>query len=58
MTVFYEALNRDREEISENATRSILGWLRSDGWTRDEKEILQHPWFDMSDSEEKDEEED
>ena len=55
--VSYEALDRDRKIIFENTTRSILGWLRSDGWTRDEKETLQHPWFDMSDSDEEDEEE-
>ena len=50
-----EKLNREREVISENTTRSIFGWLRPDGRTRDEKEIFQHPWLDMSESDSEDE---
>lgn len=50
VAISYGALNRDREAISENATRSIFGWLRSDGRTRQEGEIWKHEWFDMSDS--------
>jgi hypothetical protein len=56
--VSYEALSRKNEVISENATRSIFGWLRSDGWTHNEKEMSQHPWLDMCDSESEDEDED
>jgi hypothetical protein len=50
--VFYEALDGDREAISENATRSIFGWLRFDGYARHEEAIWKHEWFDMSDSDE------
>ncbi|KPM34888.1 hypothetical protein AK830_g11684 [Neonectria ditissima] len=52
--VYYEALDRDREAISENATRNIFGWLRFDGYARHEGEIWKHEWFDMSDSDEDD----
>jgi hypothetical protein len=55
LCVCYEALNRDNEVISENTTRSIFGWLRPDGRTRDEKEIFHHPWLDMSESDSEDE---
>ncbi|KAL5603427.1 hypothetical protein FOVSG1_006177 [Fusarium oxysporum f. sp. vasinfectum] len=50
--VFYEALDGDRQVISENATRSIFGWLRFDGYARHEEEIWKHEWFDISDSDE------
>jgi hypothetical protein len=50
-----EKLDRGKEVISENTTRSIFGWLRPDGRTRDEKEIFQHPWLDMSESDSEDE---
>ncbi|KAF2272838.1 uncharacterized protein EI97DRAFT_483213 [Westerdykella ornata] len=52
--VFYEALDRRKEVISENATRSILGWLRFDGHAWHEREIWKHEWFDMYDSDEED----
>ncbi|KAF9690458.1 hypothetical protein EKO04_011584 [Ascochyta lentis] len=52
--VCYKALNRENEVISENTTRSIFNWLRSDGRTRDE-EIFQHPWLDMTESDSEDE---
>lgn len=55
--VCYKALNRENEVISENTTRSIFGWLRPDGRTRDEKEIFQHPWLDMPESDSEDEDE-
>ena len=57
ITVSYEKLNRENEVnlISENTTRSILGWLRPDGQTLDEREVFQHPWLDMSDSDPEDE---
>ncbi|KIL89519.1 hypothetical protein FAVG1_07099 [Fusarium avenaceum] len=46
----YEELDRDREAISENATRSIFGWLRLDGYTKGERDVWNHEWFDMSES--------
>ncbi|KAI0891193.1 hypothetical protein F4806DRAFT_483925 [Annulohypoxylon nitens] len=52
--VRYDGLNRDKEAVSENATRSIFGWLRFDGYTRHEKDIWEHEWFHVlrSDSDE------
>jgi hypothetical protein len=54
--VSYEALNRTDENICEKATRSILSWLRSDGWAHHEKEMLTHPWLEnyVSESESED----
>jgi hypothetical protein len=52
--IFYGALDRKKEVISENATRSILGWLRFEGYARHEREIWEHEWFHMSDSDEED----
>jgi hypothetical protein len=52
--IFYGALDRKKEVISENATRSILGWLRVEGYARHEREIWEHEWFHMSDSDEED----
>ncbi|KAH6956548.1 hypothetical protein DER45DRAFT_585241 [Fusarium avenaceum] len=46
----YAELDQDREAISENATRSIFGWLRLDGYTKGERNIWNHEWFDMSES--------
>ncbi len=44
-------LSRKEEGVSENATRSIFGWLRVDGHTLEEKEIWSHEWLEeMSDS--------
>lgn len=43
-------VNRESEVVSENATRSIFGWLRFDGYTDTEKEIWQHAWFTVTDS--------
>ncbi|KAH7401249.1 hypothetical protein BKA66DRAFT_450058 [Pyrenochaeta sp. MPI-SDFR-AT-0127] len=54
VSVSYKALNQRNECISENATRSILSWLRSDGWAREEKEMSRHPWLNMDDSESED----
>jgi hypothetical protein len=41
------------EMLSENATRSIFGWLRNSGWPKGEKKICCHSWigFDESDEE-------
>ena len=30
------------EVLSENATRSIFGWLRNEGWPKNEKDIYSH----------------
>ncbi|XMA11599.1 hypothetical protein WAI453_004390 [Rhynchosporium graminicola] len=48
----YETVLKD-EMLSENATRSIFGWLRNSGWPKAEKEIYAHSWigFDESDEE-------
>jgi len=41
------------EMLSENATRSIFGWLRNSGWPKGEENICRHSWigFDESDEE-------
>ncbi|KAL2889491.1 hypothetical protein HOO65_020033 [Ceratocystis lukuohia] len=52
--ICYERMARDREAISENATRNIFGWLRSDGYAQGEQDIWKHEWFDMSESDEDD----
>ncbi|KAI0470086.1 hypothetical protein GGR56DRAFT_660999 [Xylariaceae sp. FL0804] len=53
----FGGLDQEREAISENATRNIFGWLRRDGYARHEQDIWKHEWFDMSDSDEEDVEE-
>lgn len=40
------------EMLSENATRSIYGWLRNPGWPKDEKEIYCHSWIGFGESDE------
>lgn len=52
--VSYQALNRENEVISENATRNVFGWLRPDGWPESEKKVSEHHWLDMYDSESED----
>lgn len=54
MRICFEELDRKREAISENVTRSIFGWLRFDGYARHEEDIWKHEWFDMSESDEDD----
>ncbi|PYI02575.1 hypothetical protein BO78DRAFT_463834 [Aspergillus sclerotiicarbonarius CBS 121057] len=39
VTISYEALNHEEECASKNATRSIFGWLRVEGYPPDEKRI-------------------
>lgn len=56
--ISFEDLDRDREAISENATRNIFGWLRFDGYARHEEDIWKHEWFYMSESDEDDIEDD
>ncbi|KAL5362703.1 hypothetical protein BJX96DRAFT_166867 [Aspergillus floccosus] len=43
----YEALDLEEETISENATRSIFGWLRFEGYPPSERDIWNHPWMNM-----------
>lgn len=45
-------ITRDNKVVSENATRSIFGWLRFDGYAPREKPIWEHEWFTMSESDE------
>jgi len=40
----------DSEGLSEVATRSIFGWLRSDGYPLTEREIWKHPWLNSNES--------
>ncbi|KJF60083.1 uncharacterized protein CIMG_12729 [Coccidioides immitis RS] len=43
ITISYEALNHREESVSENATRSIFGWLRVEGYPPGEMKI--HEWM-------------
>lgn len=52
-TVLWEAMER-KEVISENATRSILGWLRIEGHAPHERELWKHEWLDVSESDDDD----
>ncbi len=54
--VSYGALDREKEFASENATRSIFGWLRVEGYASNEKEIWRHQWFEILDSDEEEQE--
>lgn len=38
--------------LSEVASRSVLGWLRVDGYSPSEKDIFRHDWFDVGSSSE------
>jgi hypothetical protein len=51
-TVDYGSMDSERDFVAENATRSIFGWLRVNGYASDEKDIWNHEWFDMSESDE------
>ncbi|KAH9879436.1 hypothetical protein J1614_002876 [Plenodomus biglobosus] len=50
--VVWNALDRNKKAVSENATRNVITWLRSDGCAPHEKEMFKHEWFNLSDSEE------
>ncbi|KAL2758510.1 hypothetical protein ACRALDRAFT_1092362 [Sodiomyces alcalophilus JCM 7366] len=52
--ISYKGMNYDKEGVSENATRSILTWLRFDGCAQHEGDIWKHEWFDVLDSEDED----
>ncbi|KAK6705455.1 hypothetical protein SNK05_009352 [Fusarium graminearum] len=54
LQISYEGLDRDREAISENATRNIFGWLLVDGYVQGEQDIWKEEWLDMSDSDDDD----
>lgn len=58
MAICYGGLDREREAISENATRSIFGWLRSDGFAQHEREIWEHEWFEEDEEDDEDSSED
>ncbi|EMD66084.1 hypothetical protein COCSADRAFT_197610 [Bipolaris sorokiniana ND90Pr] len=53
--VVWKGLNHEKEAISENATRNIFSWLRSDGYAPCEKAISKHEWFMTYDSDEEQE---
>lgn len=53
--IVWKALDRTKEAISENATRNVISWLRSDGHAPHEKEMFEHEWFIMCDSDEEEE---
>jgi len=53
--IVWKALKRQNEVISENATRNVLSWLRSDGCAPREKDMFKHEWMTMSDSEDEEE---
>ena len=53
--IVWEGLNREKEGVSENATRTIFSWLRPDGCAPQEKAIFKHEWFMMDDSDEEEE---
>jgi hypothetical protein len=51
----YANLDRNKEFVSENATRSIFGWLRFEGYAAGERDIWEHEWFDILESDEDEE---
>ncbi|EOA85929.1 uncharacterized protein SETTUDRAFT_110951 [Exserohilum turcica Et28A] len=53
--IVWKGLNCEQEAISENATRNIFSWLRSDGYPPYEKAIFEHEWFMTYDSDEEQE---
>ncbi|GAB1313560.1 hypothetical protein MFIFM68171_03770 [Madurella fahalii] len=55
--VSYAQLDRGNESASENATRNIFGWLRTEGYTSDERKIWEHEWFEILESDDEDEDE-
>lgn len=54
--IIQQAWTLQSHELSEVATRSIFSWLRSTGYPPNEAAIRKHPWLDIEDSE--DEEDD
>lgn len=42
--------------MSENATRSIFGWLRVDGYALGERDIWEHEWLETVDTDDEEEE--
>lgn len=50
ISICFQGMNREREALSENATRNILRWLRPDGYAPGEAELWKHEWFEPSES--------
>lgn len=48
VTIDYQGLNHGDEGVSENATRSIFGWLRVEGFPPNERKI--HDWIYIDES--------
>jgi hypothetical protein len=48
--VDYDVLDLEDEIVSQNATRSILTWLRSEGYPASEKSLFLHEWLQPYDS--------
>lgn len=48
--VSFEALDFEEESASANATRSIFGWLRFEGYPPTERDIHSHPWLKVEES--------
>lgn len=48
--VDYDKLDLEDEVVSENATRSIFTWLRSEGYPASEKGISLHEWLEHYES--------
>lgn len=53
--VSFKALDPEEQSASENATRSIFGWLRFEGYPPAEREIYAHPWVIADDSDDEEE---
>ncbi|KAI3340361.1 hypothetical protein F4824DRAFT_418843 [Ustulina deusta] len=56
ISIAYDGLDREKEVVSANATRSIFGWLRFNGYAMHEKDLWDHEWFDVLDSDEDEDE--
>jgi len=48
--VDYNKFDTENEVVSENATRSIFTWLRSEGYPASERGISLHEWLETFDS--------
>ncbi|KAK0609412.1 hypothetical protein B0T14DRAFT_541019 [Immersiella caudata] len=45
----------EKDFMSENATRSIFGWLRVDGYALGERELWEHEWLEGADTDDEEE---
>ncbi|PLN85951.1 hypothetical protein BDW42DRAFT_190453 [Aspergillus taichungensis] len=48
----YQRYDLSSRSLSESATRNIFGWLRSTGYPLSERDIYQHSWIDVEDTDE------